>query len=315
MLAHEGWNTIFKGLARGKKNIMVSIRNHATILEATTASRNSTDPTQWVTAPAPSTMAGYKAKHISQRRTARVARVGKNGRHGELSWEDFVKVRDQWRVDVPAFDAMYERFQRHMRKMKTRKAEWNFPQWEGPLPTQEKPWMGPLSEEEKSWQKMSRSVEYFHKADFAGAQFKTKESQLLVNNDNGHVRVDYFHQTGRDSVERRVSYATILEIFRHEITPGGRSTVVLRLQWLAPQGINPVSKNRWGRYDPDHWLQENPFQFLHSCQPRPVAVWPADPLSLLPSGHERRDWVEIIDTNARVEYLPGQDDRSVPEGL
>ena len=315
MLSHEGWNTIFKGLARGKKNIMVSIRNHAAILEATTASRNSTDPTQWVTAPAPSTRAGYEAKHISQRRTERVARVGKEGRHGELSLEDFVKVQEQWRVDVPAYDEMHERFNKHMRRLRIPAASWDFPSWEGPPSTEEHRWKGPLSEEEKSWQKMSRSVEYFHKADFAGAVFKTQDSQLLINNDNGHIRVDYFHQTGRDTVERRVSYATILEIFRHEITPGGRSTVILRLRWLAPKGINPVSKNQWGWYDPDHWLMENPFQFLHACQPKPVAVWPADPLSLLPPDHERRDWVEIIDTNARVEYLPGQDDRSNLEGL
>jgi hypothetical protein len=128
--------------------------------------------------------------------------------------------------------------------------------------------------------------------------FRTAASQKKLKTDDSNLRMDYKHVCGRaGQVEVRRAFAQIERLLVHEPFEGGPKRLVVEGVWYRPQGDAPsgnklVSKDRAYCFN-----QSSKFAFLSACYQIPVAVWPYDPLNLLPDAHRWKNCYEIIDKN------------------
>ena len=148
----ERFHTQFKKLARGRVNVMASIRNHYEILEASLQNRGTVNM-QWTSDAPRSSMAGMAEKPDSAIKTDRcVAPLGAC-KDKQLTTADFKLMQDLWAIEVPAYDKFKDKFD-----------AWNKRRRRSRHPTTQdiSQWTGgrhhTISEEEKLWQGMSRDI-------------------------------------------------------------------------------------------------------------------------------------------------------------
>jgi hypothetical protein len=92
MLWAERWHTIFRRLARSRKNVMVSIKNNYITLRSSSDARL-TDEISWVTASLASTAPGLAARDEGGDKLERMCEPGGSPTFGHLSLEDAQLVR------------------------------------------------------------------------------------------------------------------------------------------------------------------------------------------------------------------------------
>jgi hypothetical protein len=148
----ERFHTEFKKLARGKVNVMASIKNHYEILEASLQNRG-TVKMVWTSDAPRSSMAGMAEKPDSAFKTDRcVAPLG-SCKDKQLSSADFKLMQDLWAIEVPAYDKFKDQFEAYNRnsRRQRRPTVQSIAQWTGGR-------KNTLSEDEKLWQGMNRDI-------------------------------------------------------------------------------------------------------------------------------------------------------------
>ena len=116
----ERFHTLFKKLARGTTNVMMSIRNHHLLMEAALAARMDDDMC-WTTEPLASTVAGYAARLDSSDRADRVCRgLGAPTIHA-LPADAYKQIQTLWADEYPEYKDLHKKFNRA--NTKRRKAE------------------------------------------------------------------------------------------------------------------------------------------------------------------------------------------------
>ena len=111
ILDMERFHTLFKGLTRGTKNVIASIRSHFLLLEVSLAARLDEDMT-WTCMPASSTLAVLSARLASQDRADRLYDVSGSGDHSILSASEFQMVQTLWADENPVYKDLHRRFNR-----------------------------------------------------------------------------------------------------------------------------------------------------------------------------------------------------------
>ena len=99
----ERFHTEFKKLARGKVNVMASIKNHYEILEASLQNRG-TVKMVWTSDAPRSSMAGMAEKPDSAFKTDRCVIPLGSCKDKQLSSADFKLMQYLWAIEVPAYD-------------------------------------------------------------------------------------------------------------------------------------------------------------------------------------------------------------------
>jgi hypothetical protein len=103
---------------------------------------------------------------------------------------------------------------------------------------------------------------------------------------------------GRASSHLKSGFATIKDIFVHEMYPGGPSKVVVSGDWLEVMGKCPIAGTTLVRQNDNHPFNNcSKFTFLETCYNIPVALWPYDPCNKLPNDDPHRKYFDIIDRN------------------
>ena len=154
---------------------------------------------------------------------------------------------------------------------------------------------------------------------YAGYEFRTERSQVNVKFDNAKVRVPmYAHGDGVRGTLLQF-FGSIHRMFIHEAWEGGPEMCVLEIDWYTNVGRAEVSGNplveplpavrtiKASRYmRVCSWLfayTSQPFFLpyrlcpIGNCYQIPVAIWPHDPLGLLPADDPHRNYLEVMDRN------------------
>ena len=87
----ERFHTLFKSLARGKENVMASIKNHYLLLEVSLSARMNEDM-DWTSLPAKSTPAGYAGRLDSEDKDDRMCQPFSKATNGILLPEELKQV-------------------------------------------------------------------------------------------------------------------------------------------------------------------------------------------------------------------------------
>ena len=150
LLDIERYHTLFKSFARGKTNIMCSIKNHYEIFEACQQNRLLEDDMEWTAAPRASTPAGLAAKPDSALKDERCVSTVGEGATEVLSDADFLQVQALWGPQYPAYGDLLKRYDRYKRNNRGR-AVVPLSQWQ--------PARAPLlSDEDKKCQGMTADI-------------------------------------------------------------------------------------------------------------------------------------------------------------
>lgn len=123
MLIFERFHTVFKGCARGKKNIMNSIANHVEHLDTANHGRASSSQESWTIKPNRSSLAGFQQRASGFNRKDRLWTVKGNGVDQIMEDDDFAAVISLWRQHDKEYDAFWKRFNRAQQRRATRETD------------------------------------------------------------------------------------------------------------------------------------------------------------------------------------------------
>jgi hypothetical protein len=133
---------------------------------------------------------------------------------------------------------------------------------------------------------------------YAGSIFRTEKSQLNLTTDDSKIAMDYNHILPGGRQEKKKVFATIRRLFVHEAYPGSHKRLVVEGEWWENKGTCPVTRNSLVVKNPNHvFNHSSKFVFIANCYPRPVAIWPHDPLDDLEQDDEKKTWFDVIDRN------------------
>ena len=118
LLDIENFHTLYKSLARGSTDVMKSINNHYSLLEASIAARLG-DDIEWTTAPTVSSVAGLSARFDSQDRADRFCRPLGKDTDCTLTDAAYQQVQTLWADEFPEYAAFHRRFNSARRRRVT----------------------------------------------------------------------------------------------------------------------------------------------------------------------------------------------------
>jgi hypothetical protein len=110
--------------------------------------------------------------------------------------------------------------------------------------------------------------------------------------------MDFMVAIGRSgNTEMKSSYGEIQQLFSHSLYPGGPSQVVAEVDWFDSKGTHAVSRLPLvakTNLDPAAFSR---MTFVRECYPRPLAIWPNDPLHDLSHDDPAKHYFRVIDRN------------------
>ena len=306
MMDYERYHTLFKKFARGRMNLMQSIREHHTLWLACQDQRNQQVQLKWEKTPLRSTPAGFQSRPKSKNRLDRfVSTKGSIEKKYTLLDHELVQIELLWATVDEEYGAFHARFVLFNDRLPANARLSSIKDWQGTR-------RNPTTPREQLWQKMNREVVMYKRAEYAGNHFCTEKYQTekKVKYDNTHVREDYLAQDSQGVEETLTRFGTIKNIFVHQAFPNGPAKVVLCCRWFetitqsdAITGLAVVQEKRN--------LPENTkdkFTFLETVYQVPVAVWKYMPFKEFKGNDERRTYFNIIDRNQdQLAYNPVDD--------
>ena len=222
MLVFERWHTIFKRLARGRRNVLASIHNHWTLVTSAAAWRlSSQGGGGWVPNGFDSSLAGAVDRDFSLRK----ATVKGKQMVVELSDEDFAHVQDVWAVQDRDYDKLRDKYRRSIGERLGR-GKSQIP--EGLVLDRLN--RTELASKERSCLLISEKASSADRADFNGLAFCTSHHCNGLQTDDSVVKL--FYEEFEDQ-RRAPAFAWIQRILIHELYPGYTVylTIIIRPAW------------------------------------------------------------------------------------
>ena len=144
----ERFHTLFKSLARGKENVMASIKNHYLLLEVSLSARMSAE-VDWTSLPAKSTPAGY-AGRLDKDKADRMCQPFGKVTCTTLTSDEYRLVQTLWADSYPIYKNLHKRYNVWVRQNRSSKNRQSLDKW---LPR-----TAALTNEEKNWQQMTNEI-------------------------------------------------------------------------------------------------------------------------------------------------------------
>jgi len=88
-----------------------------------------------------------------------------------------------------------------------------------------------------------------------------------------------------------------MTLFTHSLYPGGPSRTVAKVDWYDSQGTHAISNLPLVSKTNDDPAAFGAMTFLTECYPRPLAIWPNDPLDELAHDDPAKHYFRVIDRN------------------
>ena len=155
----ERFHTLFKSLARGKENVMASIKNHYLLLEVSLSARMSAE-VDWTSLPAKSTPAGYAGRLDSEDKADRMCQPFGKVTCTTLTSDEYRLVQTLWADSYPIYKNLHRRYNAWVRhNIRSRKNTQTLDKWV-PRPAGLRNASAPdaLTNEEKNWQQMTNGI-------------------------------------------------------------------------------------------------------------------------------------------------------------
>jgi hypothetical protein len=113
-----------------------------------------------------------------------------------------------------------------------------------------------------------------------------------------YVRLDFNGPAvpGRGAVIKTV-YGQIKNLFSHSLYKGGPSHIVANVEWYDNKGTHPLSGLPLVSKTNDDEDNFTKLTFMRECYPRPLAIWPHDPLDELRADDPAKNYFRVIDRN------------------
>jgi hypothetical protein len=154
----EQFHTVVKGLARGPRNTIASIRNHYMLLVNSNFTRIAA-PLDWMVKARDSTAAGYAARAPSANKKDLFVSPKGKGKDGLLDADDLLQIQEVWgrtNAEYGDFRARYIKFTNRLPRAERTET---IADWKGPLLLgRKKQARCTITEEEKAWQKMDGKI-------------------------------------------------------------------------------------------------------------------------------------------------------------
>ena len=295
MLDIERFHTSVKNLARGKKDPEESIIRHYALSLSSTTNRLTTSM-EWTNSPRFSTPAGQEQALDSSDKLDRMTRPLGVLKEHNFNCEDFKLIQQLWASQYPVYFDLITRFKRFNRRLALRNQLADVSAWRHDS----------ISDNEKLWMEMSRTYTKFRRVEYAGNIFRVEDSQgHLKRTNDAAIRWDYCADNSGRSDRIISAYGVIKHLFEHKPIDSERPRVIAHVTWLhnkhkcALTGIQTVSTEPLDKED-----ALNAFVFLDNCYQQPVALWPHDPLNMLPSLPDGHEYVyyDVIDRNQLQQF-------------
>lgn len=135
----ERFHTLFKTLARGKKFVMASIKNHYLLLEASLFARLDLDH-DWTRAPPKSTYAGHAARQGSEDKRDRLCTPLGKAKVTELQPEEYKQIQTLWADHYATYNELHRMFNRWQRGRGRARSDVPMSQWSCGLSPEQKAW-------------------------------------------------------------------------------------------------------------------------------------------------------------------------------
>ena len=210
MLAFERWHTIFKRLARGRRNIMASIHHHWTMVLASSAWRlESQGGTEWTSRGFGSSLAGKTEMDY----TRRIVTVKGGRRQVELSIEDFAQVQDLWAVVNKDYDSLRDLYRTSIGERRGYGVS-QLPAGQDILSLNGKQ----LTRKQRSMLKMSKTAYEVDRASLNNIPFCTAAHARGLQTDDSVIK-DMYEEL-EEKMEQKPSFAWIKRLLIHELYPG-----------------------------------------------------------------------------------------------
>jgi hypothetical protein len=201
MLVFERWQTVFKKLARGTKNLHSSIENHYTKIFNANLWRCPSQGGDVDSVPGfRSTVMG--AKEIDY--TDRVWKVRSAETDTMLDEDTYNQLQDLWAIENRTYDRMRDRYRTSVHDRRAQLP----PDWDGGRRA--------LTEEEKTFLTMTPAIKLVDRIEYNGLAFRTTASQNRRQIDDATIKIWY----NEDNGTRTPAFATIQRMFLHSMTAG-----------------------------------------------------------------------------------------------
>ena len=157
----ERFHTLFKSLARGKENVMASIKNHYLLLEVSLSARMSAE-VYWTSLPAKSSPAGYAGRLDSEDKADRMCQPFGKVTCTTLTSDEYRLVQTLWADSYPIYNNLHRRYNAWVRQnSKSRKNTPSLATWvPRPAGLRNASAPDPLTKEEKNWQQMTNECSH-----------------------------------------------------------------------------------------------------------------------------------------------------------
>lgn len=102
-------------------------------------------------------------------------------------------------------------------------------------------------------------------------------AQRFFKFDNASIMQEYNLNAG-GRLQTAYAFGRIRRLFVHELFPGAsedETSIIVECDWYEERGINPVSKLRQVRRNPN--FDACRFVFLKTCSPDNLAMWSSNP--------------------------------------
>jgi hypothetical protein len=273
MLVFERWHTIFKRLARGRKNVLASIHHHWSMVLSSAAWRTQAQGRgdEWADNGFRSSLDG--AGEIDH--SMRVALGTGTRTQVELMDLEYGQVQDMWAVYNKTYDKLCDRY-RNSRGENIRTSRSLVPV--GLDPDYFNRGRGrPLTDLESNFLKMTPTVYSVISATMNNIPFTTSTRANKLATEDSVVKI-YFTELEEDGGGKTAAYARISRLLIHAMFPGGPSEVIVDGEWFDVLPEKSDMGHTLVRPNPNNSFNTNcRFVSLDACEPYNVALLPLTP--------------------------------------
>ncbi len=138
-------------------------------------------------------------------------------------------------------------------------------------------------------------MQAYERIEYGSHKLRTAQSERNNLHADSYVRMD-FHVSRRDAVIKTV-YGQIKNLFEHSLYKDGPSHIVADVEWYDNKGTHPLSGLPLVSKTNDDEDAFTKLTFVRECYPRPLAIWPHDPLHELRADDPAKNYFRVIDRN------------------
>ena len=141
-------------------------------------------------------------------------------------------------------------------------------------------------------------MQEYERIEYGSHLLRTADSERNNKNADSYVRMDYMVPVGRsNNTVVQASYGQIKRLFVHYMYEDGPFQVVAEVDWYDRRGEHKISGLPLVSKTNRSAQNFTKLTFVRECYPRPLAIWPNDPMDDLDDDDPAKYYFRVIDRN------------------